>query len=180
MDPVVNYLLAAMLAWVPPSAQSPYESRAEALARYENIARDAAEVAFDESEAPLFDGPDARLETALLVLSVASYESAFRKRVDVGEGRGDSGRSYCLMQILVSDARRQLTGDDLVRDRKLCLRAGLHLLRGSFGICRKLPLVDRLSAYATGRCIAGTLVSRDRVQRALHWFGAHALPHTRP
>src|ERR1700761_7071563 len=73
MDSLVAYLVAAMVGWVPLYAQ-PNELPDEVMDRYESIARDAATVALDPDEAPLFEGPDGRTRTALLMLSVASFE----------------------------------------------------------------------------------------------------------
>jgi hypothetical protein len=176
MPDVTTYLVAAMTTWVPLYAHA--EPKEETAARYDSIAHDAIEVAYDEAEAPLFPGPNGRAQTALLMLSVASLESSFRKPVDDGTRLGDHGRSFCLMQIRVGDG---VTGDgyrgsDLVSDRTKCFRAGLHILRGSFNACRALPLPDRMSAYATGRCTAGEEHSRLRVGRALDWWDTHAPP----
>src|SRR5260370_42591882 len=99
MGNLVQYLVAAMVAWVPLHHHLPSELPADVHARYESIARDLVAVAADEDEAPLFTGPDARVQTAVLMLSVASFESSFRKTVDDGRGLGDRGLSYCLMQI---------------------------------------------------------------------------------
>ncbi len=176
MPDLVTYLMSAMAAWVPLHAHA--EPGDETRARYEAIARDALAVATDEAEAPIFPGPQGRAQTALLMLAVASLESAYRKAVDDGTRLGDHGRSYCLMQIRVGDGvtREGWSGHDLVGDRTRCFRAGLHVLRGSFNACRKLPLTDRMSAYATGRCIEGLESSRRRVGRALAWWDTHAPP----
>jgi len=181
MDSLVAYLVAAMVGWVPAHAQ-PQESPDEVMDRYESIARDAATVALDPDEAPLFGGPDGRARTALLMLSVASYESGYRKRVDDGRGRGDNGRSFCLMQIRVGTGAtgEGWTGPDLVEDRTRCFRAALHILRKSFGICHSLPVEDRLSAYASGSCTAGTEASRRRILRASNWGATHTLPRVTP
>ncbi len=178
MENLVAYLVAAMVSWVPFHAQPTSESSAQARAHYESIARDAASVAFDEAEAPLFDGPDARAETALLMLSVASFESSYRAKVDDGAHRGDNGHSYCLMQIRVGAGvtREGWSGHQLVEDRKLCFFAGLHILRASFNVCRTFPLDDRLGAYATGRCFLDAAISRSRVHRARAWWQSHAPP----
>jgi hypothetical protein len=176
MPDLATYLVTAMSAWVPLHAHA--EQQEDTRARYEAIARDAVEVAYDEAEAPLFPGPQGRAETALFMLAIASFESGFRKSVDDGTRLGDHGRSYCLMQIRVGDGATTegWTGSQLVTDRTLCFRAGLHILRGSFNACRKLPLEDRMSAYATGRCIEGEEKSRIRVGRALSWWDTHAPP----
>jgi len=178
MESLVAYLVSAMLTWVPLHEHAPIESRDDVLSRYGDIARDAASVALDENETPLFDGPDARTETAVLMLSVASFESSFSKRVDDGIRRGDHGLSYCLMQIHVGNGatREGWSGRQLIEDRKLCFRAALHILQASFTACRKLPIDDRLSAYASGHCFSEARVSRSRVGRARAWWESHAPP----
>jgi hypothetical protein len=180
MDGLVSYLVSAMLAWVPLYAQTA-ESKEEALARYESIANDAAAVAFDDQESPIFGGPSGRAQTALLMLSIASYESSYRKAVDDGEGRGDHGRSFCLMQIRVGDGitREGWTGTDLIAERTRCFRAALHILHGSFNACHRLPMEDRMSAYATGRCFENAAVSRSRIGRAQRWWMNHPAPPPR-
>jgi hypothetical protein len=178
MDSLVAYLVAAMIGWVPLHVHAPLESVDDARGRYESIARDVVSVAFDEAESPLFSGPEGRTQTALLMLSVASYESGYRIKVDDGRGLGDHGHSYCLMQVKVGRGvtREGWSGTDLVTDRKLCFRAALHILRSSFGACRTLPVDDRLSAYATGHCFADAAISRSRVGRARAWREAHVPP----
>jgi hypothetical protein len=178
MESLASYLVVAMLAWVPVHAHAPLESQDHVMARYESIARDLASVTLDESETPLFEGPDGRTETALLMLSIASYESSFSKRVDEGIRRGDHGLSYCLMQIHVGNGstREGWNGRQLIQDRKLCFRAALHILQASFTACRGLPMEDRLSAYASGHCFPDARISRSRVDRAKAWWEAHAPP----
>jgi hypothetical protein len=178
MESIVSYLLAAMMAWVPLQAHAPLESQDDARARYEAIARDAASVAFDETESPLFAGEDGRMHTALLMLSVASYESWYQKKVDEGLRRGDNGRSVCLMQVRVGEGatREGWRRADLVRDRTLCFRAALHILQASFDMCRRFPVEDRVSAYATGHCFENAAVSRSRISRARSWWATHAPP----
>jgi hypothetical protein len=177
MQDLVTYLVAAMTSWVPLHAQVS-ESAEDSAARYQSIAQDAVSVAFDESEQPLFWGPEARAETALLLLSIASFESAYRKGVDEGTVLGDHGHSYCLMQIRVGDRTtgEGWSGPDLVADRTRCFRSALHILHGSFGVCHNLPILDRMSAYATGMCIQGATVSRVRIGRALQWWETHQRP----
>ena len=177
MDGLVSYLVSAMLAWVPVYAQTA-ESKEEALARYESIAQDAAAVAFDDQERPLFAGPNGRTQTALLMLSIASYESSYRKTVDDGATQGDHGHSFCLMQIRVGAGvtREGWSGDDLIAERTRCFRAALHILHGSFNVCHTLPVEDRMSAYATGRCFENATVSRSRIGRARNWWQSHPAP----
>jgi hypothetical protein len=182
MDSLVAYLVAAMVGWVPLHSQAQWESADDAQARYESIARDAASVAFDDAETPLFSGPEGRMQTALLMLSVASYESYYMKKVDDGRGRGDGGGSYCLMQLHIGNGatREGWKGADLTSDRKLCFRAGLHVLHASFDACRALPVDDRLSAYASGHCFTDAAISRSRVARARKWRVTHVPPKELP
>jgi hypothetical protein len=182
MESLVTYLVAAMFAWVPLYVHPASEPPADVQARYERIARDLSAVVLDESEAPLFDGPDARARTAMLMLSVASFESSFRKTVDDGIRRGDGGRSYCLMQIRVGQGvtREGWSGPQLLEDRKRCFRAALHMLRTSFAQCHSYPVEDRISVYATGHCMLDASISRSRVVRAERWWGSHALPRLKP
>jgi hypothetical protein len=182
MESLVTYLVAAMVAWVPLYVHPQTESSADVRARYESIARDLSAVVLDDAEAPLFNGPDARAQTALLMLSIASFESAFRKVVDDGVVRGDGGRSYCLMQIRVGQevTREGWTGRQLIENRKRCFRAALHMLRTSFNMCHSYPVEDRVSVYATGHCMLDAPISRSRVVRARHWWAMHALPRLAP
>ena len=178
MESLVSYLVAAMVSWVPVRSHAPLESPERTVERYEGIARDVAAVALDDHEASLFDGPAGRTETALLMLSVASYESSFSAKVDDGRRRGDHGRSYCLMQIRIGqgETHEGWNGAQLIADRKRCFRAALHILQVSFAACRNLRIDDRLSAYASGHCFADARVSRSRVMRARTWWEAHAPP----
>jgi len=78
------------------------ESYEDGLQRYRAVARDAISVAFDPDEAPLFGGRYGRHRTLSLLLSIASWESGYKKHVDYDispQARGDSGRSWCLMQV---------------------------------------------------------------------------------
>jgi|SRR5579863_5098567 hypothetical protein len=182
MQNLVTYLVTAMLSWVPLHAHAPLESADDARGRYESIAQDVASVVLDGGEEPLFGGSSGRTETAILMLSVASFESSFKKSVDDGAGRGDHGRSYCLMQIHVGTGTTPegWSGPQLVENRKACFRAALHMLRGSFGVCHNLPVEDRLSAYATGRCLPNVKISRSRIGRARAFWETHAPPPVAP
>jgi hypothetical protein len=181
MNALIAYLIAAMVTWSPPADHDYYASREETLDRYAAIAHDIATVALDPAEAPLFGGPQGRAQTALLVASVAFYESGgYRRDVDFGIGkkaRGDSGRSWCLMQINLGEGAtlESWTGRDLVAERQKCLRVGLRRMRDSFAMCKELPFMDRLSGYTTGRCTEGDDYSHRRMRRALDWWTSHPL-----
>jgi hypothetical protein len=171
---LMTYLLQAMAAWVPP-AQHP-EGTDKAQARYDSIARDIATVALDEAQNPLFAGSDGREKTALLVASIASFESYFRADVDEGKARGDKGGSYCLMQIQVGNGRTPegWTGPELIASRPKCLMAGMNRIRESFSMCRNLPQAFRLSGYTSGRCTQEPK-AEARMNRATRWLASHPL-----
>jgi hypothetical protein len=185
MNALVAYLLAAMVSWSPPGDHAYYERREETLERYTAIARDIAAVALDPAEPPLFGGPQGRAQTALLLASVAFYESGgYRRDVDFGIGkraRGDSGRSWCILQVNIGDGTtaERWTGRDLVDDRQKCLRVGLRRMRQSFEWCKAEAFMDRLSGYTTGRCVEGDDYSHRRMRRALEFWGAHRLDEVR-
>jgi hypothetical protein len=179
MNALVAFLLAAMLAWSPPKDHEYYEPRDETIARYLKIAETIARVAMDPAEPPLFGGPDGRSETALFIASVAFYESGgFRRDVELGVGkhaRGDSGRSWCLMQVNIGSGMtdERWTGADLVSDQDKCIRAGLHRMRESFNHCTKQTFIDRLSGYTDGRCRDGADASHRRIKRAVEFWHKH-------
>jgi hypothetical protein len=158
-----------MVTWSPPENHHREGAKA-ALARYEAIAQDLAAVVLDEHEAPLFEGATGRAQTALLLAAVASMESDFRKEVDTGKLRGDNGRSWCILQVQVyGKTPEQWTGQDLVDDRKRCLRSGLRVMRESFRMCKALPLEYRLSGYTSGSCWEEPL-AKVRSRRAFSYW----------
>jgi hypothetical protein len=87
LEMVTTWLVGAMLLWVPPQ-------RDVDRTRYESIAQDLVSVVYDEHEQPVFTGDGGRAKTALLMASIASFESGFRADVDDGRTTGDHGRSY--------------------------------------------------------------------------------------
>jgi len=154
---IESLILAAMVELNHPKHQQlsylrePVE---EAERRYEDLAADIAEVAFDENEAPLFDGPAGREATALLLTAVAWHESGFRKDVEICEGpiaKGDEGRSIGLFQIMRGANRQGYSAKQICSDRKLQVRLGLHVLRRAKERCGGSPLIW-LQAYGAGRC----------------------------
>jgi len=164
------------------------ETVQERETRYTSIATDLYDVVNDEDEAPLYDGKDGRIKTALTLLSIASFESGFRKDVDLGLGtqaRGDHGRSVCLAQINVGGGRIKLTktgiefpqdgsgysASDIINDRKVCFRIALHIARMSFACGNSEE--GSLQMYASGKCDGGAWESRNRIRRAMKWYGQY-------
>lgn len=217
---VHDWAFSQMTAWSPPGHSfypDAKESEDDARTRYHSIVRDAMAVAYDPSEAPLFsnkkfvngkwetfDDPIGRAKTLAVMLAVADSESGgYRKDVDLNVGklaRGDGGRSWCIMQILLSkpnadgrtDQRIALKGDtyefvrakdkgyggeDLIANRRACFRVALHMARESFRACASLPVEERLSVYAGGDCTVGRAASRVRVGKAVRWLAQKAPPH---
>ncbi len=202
-DPVTGWAVERMASW---SAPGKYgwlgETPEEARSRYAEIARAARDVAFDPKEEPVFPGPDGRSRTMAVLLAIASVESGgFQKKVDlgVGDGVGDGGKSWCLMQVRLSqlgpgkktwyrvvldgkywsyayDAASGWGGEDLVADRAKCFRAGLHIVRKSFDSMAYAPLEDRLAAYASGKTTVGLTASRRRMGKAVDWLKAAPPP----
>lgn len=137
-----DWLLSLMALWRPP-----VDLDAE---RYlASIADDMAEVASEV-------GGQHADSLALTMLAVAIHESGLRPEVDDGTVRG-SGQDVCLMQIRTHKKR----ADQLASDRRECLRTGARLVRSSLAACRAAPFEDRLAAYASGRCSAGQVASRE-------------------
>jgi hypothetical protein len=152
-----------MVAWAPPKTDAD-------LDRYKRIASDIEAVAYDPAEAPVVDGPDGRARTALLLASTAYDESYFRADVDDGRARGDGGRSVCVMQIWVEGRTREgWSANELVADREKCVRAALHIMRGSLAWCRRLSGGDRLGGYTHGQCVTPNRIGRARWARAFAW-----------
>lgn len=202
-----QWVLNRMLSWNPPGRsliRDAKESADDGKRRYEEIANTLVSVAYDPKEQPIFSGKYGRARTLALMLSVAYFESGFRKDVDLGVGslaRGDSGKSWCMMQImlgnpgasgntktrislngesykLTSDPNDGWGGNELVSDREKCFRVGINLLRKSFRSCPQLPIEDRLSVYGAGQCILNMQPSRVRVKKAQDWLKIDVPPLT--
>lgn len=183
---LILWLSAAMLRWMHVDTLPDEAAKATFAAHYQDVAKDASEVAFDPAEPPLFSGEHGRMKTAALMLAVAGMEGAYHDKT-----LGDHSQSACMMQIhLPGSSRISLKGDDfayaagesasagadpaptsyskadLNADRKACLRVGLHILRHSLKVCGK----DNLSGYTTGRCSAHEPKAEARLARAIKLF----------
>lgn len=197
---IIAWILSFLTSHAPAGRPSPYpaarETKEAAEARYESISKDLAEVVFDPNEVPIFDGDDGRVKTLSVLEGIALFESGgFRKDVDFGlppHGRGDHGRSVCLMQINVgwgrtpsyntvqhryafpgdpkSEVERGWTATELLKDRKKCFRTGLRMARQSFRACARSHLYNRLAVYTSGSCGRGLIESYKRVHTGLMWL----------
>lgn len=201
-EEIIQWAVGQMVSWTPPGKSilpEAKETEEEGLKRYNDIAEAAFNASFSPDEPSVFKGPNGRSKTMALILSIAHTESGFRKDVDLGIGkaaRGDSGRSWCMMQVMLSnlDPKTQHTrmrvqmdgtfwkyaydgdtgwgGEDLVRDRSKCFTTGLHMIRVSMRSCEFLPLMHRLSVYTSGSCMSekGRVKSRVQMSKALRWL----------
>jgi hypothetical protein len=186
------YLIVAMTSWMPVHNHAARETPEQTLARYEAIATDIATIALDPSEPSLFQGDDGRVKTALLLLSVAFWESAFRGDVDAGHCKPhecDNGHAYSLWQLHPEDgfifdgdvytfarnrsvawreehASEIVDGPALIRDRKLAAKVALHMLRYSMKNAHSLTIY-------TGEGPNGPK-AKQRLDRATSYARAHA------
>jgi hypothetical protein len=171
MHPLAPYLLATALSWVPLKMHE-YTGvdPEETLARYESIVHDLEAVALDPREAPLFEGPTGRAQTALLMLAVVSYESGgFRADVDrQDQPTGDGGHAWCLAQLHKPYAEG-------LTDRVSCFRGELRALRDSWTMCDPLGWdpAYRITGYTVGHCELDEPQAKHRVLRATKWWVAY-------
>ena len=98
-----KWMVEKMVQWAKPGITfhpPAMESFEDGKARYGLIANAVLHTVSKEKS--MFGGQHGRIRTATLLLSISMFESAYRKDVDMNlgkEGRGDGGRSWCLMQV---------------------------------------------------------------------------------
>jgi hypothetical protein len=200
MTEFIAWVMIFLAQYAPPGRpqylKEAIETKEEATARYESIAKDIATVVFDEDEKVITGGDQGRLRMASIILSIILHESGVRKDVDYGLGkqsRGDGGRSWCLMQLQIGKGKTlpwnkvqhrfflpkdppeelapQYTGEEIIKDRVKCIRSGLHVIVGT--ACTRYAPGDWLKAYASGSCSGGAEASRSRMNLAIRWFATH-------
>ncbi len=161
---LANYVMIAMMAWVPLSDHAYYEKEEQTLERYQDIAFTIAEVASERD--PLFQGENGVIKTALLLASIASTEGVFRKDVDTCKVGGDFGMAWGLWQTHYS---KYLT----CSDRKVAANIAFDMIEDSFKWCKRYPMLDHLAIYTDGKCSRNQQRSRFRMSRALDWYEKH-------
>ncbi len=114
---------------------------------------------------------DATDQEAAWLVAIAWRESSFRS-----DAVGDHRSSWCWAQVHFPLDRRTKegwTGESLAADPRRCATVALRVLRTSLSMCRELPEVERLSAYAAGACSSrrGRRISRDRAALRDRAFG---------
>lgn len=184
LDRAHEWVMGFLVNTAPPGRKVWYEggqeTKDEALKRYEDIAWDVVELAYSPETKPVFSSKsNGRSQTASVWLGIMLHESGFTKHVDYNlgaYGRGDSGLSWCMMQLRIGRGKttpwnttkdRQVfwgdkkedifegySGDEIIANRKLCIGEAHHLVRVSFKSCEHRPLLERLTSYAAGFCKA--------------------------
>lgn len=202
-DDTIDWVVKQMSKWSPPGKSyfpAAKETQEEATKRYKEIANDLITVVFDPNEPSIFGGAIGRHRTLALMMGVMKAESSFRKDIDFGLGalgKGDGGQSWCLVQIKLGKEVNGKTpnrinldnksfkitkdpkdpgGEDLLRDRKLCLKAGLRMVRAAYHSCGNNKMEERLSIYVSGNCRDGKDSSRNRVVPAFQWLSSSPPP----
>lgn len=172
MTPLAMYLTSAMTFWCPVGDHAFREGAAITEARYADIASTIADVATDHEQAPVFEGADGRERTAILLASIASFESGcFRDDVHfcARTGSGDGGHAWGIYQSHLSRAR-------VCWSLRSATVVALEQVRESFAACSSEPWRYRLSLYASGSCAAGHREAENRSKRAAMWWTEHPLP----
>ena len=180
-EPFIEYTFTAMKEWVPPISQcywSPNKDKYQACqdaiaAHHRDIAKTIVEVMTDPTTALPIAGDNNQVKSALLMASIASYESHFSKNADTctGNGVGDYGISFGLWQT-------QTPRSTTCNNRASALRHAIRIVNISFEYCKQYPLRDRLAAYACGRCDCGQVDSEKKFNRAMKYLEKH--PFTFP
>lgn len=164
LNGLVTIVLTVMATWVPVSTHHYYEPTETTVKRYVAIATDIVEIVeADEGERI----ENVRME-ALLLASIASYESFFH--ADVDRCKRGLGGAWSVFQIAGGGKRSKKR---ICMDRKEAVRVALEMVRESFRECERLPFLDRLSFYTDGRCNKNWERSRLRVKRAMNFETAH-------
>jgi hypothetical protein len=197
----VEWMVGFMTKHAPPGRRTFYpeaqETKEEALVRYNGIANAIVDVVYDPTRKPLFGGSTGRARSATVILALMLFESGFMKNVDFGAGkfgRGDGGRSWCLLQINIGAGRtlkwntkydrvpkmgddpadifEGYTGPELVADRKKCVGEAYKALRLSFNACQsmQLPVDQKLRVYGSGNCNGAVKESRLRMRAAIKFW----------
>lgn len=123
-----------------------------------DISQDISIISLDEK-------PDNAWPVAVKISTWASSESnGFSRNVDLGLQRGDSGRSWCIMQIhIINGVTPQgWNGNELILDRTKCIKAGIDVMNWSEKVCKNNPMELQLAAYASGRCDWAHTLTKNR------------------
>lgn len=166
------YYLTAMNVFYPEKNHRFYESNDITAVRYEQFAHDMADVVLDPRVKPLFAGENGRIETGLLLLAIAYFESSYKNDIMSCSKTGDKGAAYGPFQT-------HNFPDTTCQGNKQAAWVALDMIRESFDVCHKLPLEDRLSEYTDGNewnTIRASHRSEFRMEKAMHFMVKHKPP----
>lgn len=158
VSPLTLLLLTAMGTWVPMGDHRFYEPIEATVSRYISMAEDISHVV---GETPGEKVRSVEFE-ALLLGSIASFESAYRNDVDTC--LKSRGGAFSIFQIVGGGERSKR---NVCSSRREAVRVALSMVRESFRVCHSLAFEDRLSFYTDGACHSSWWRSRSRVKRAL-------------
>lgn len=150
-----------MTYWVDP-AKHTYEPVRQTEQRYSELAATIAAVVLDTNHEPMFEGEYGRVKEALLLASIASYESNFERDMMNCKITGDSGIAFGPWQ---THTKKNETCNNIISAATHALR----MARTSLDWCKGQRLPDRLSGYTDGKCRTSQ-ASRNRMNRALNYF----------
>lgn len=161
------WVLSLMLAAQPKSPWlETYDETSEAIADASNAT-------------PLYLGEEGPIQTAALVTAISLFEGNFKPNAV-----GDNKSSFCTMQISQGNFKALgITQEQIQTDIKVCIRAGLQMLKISFGVCRAFPAELRIAHYAGGgNCCPTNLdaqtKSKHRFNKGMWFF--RTFPHPKP
>lgn len=171
MSALAQWIFSVLVVIAPPEKLAPTvkdETVEEMTARYRTTAVQMAET-IDE-RGPLFKGSSGAYKTAATMISIMKFESELANDVAIGKRRGDHGKSWCYMQIMISgkkniwgdDEMKSWTGQDLVDDWKKCFTVAHEILRYSLRSCGNYKDGDILSGYTAGTCRQNEKKARHR------------------
>lgn len=188
MNELINWVVAFMIAVASQHGDfSTHDVPQEQAELYHEAATDLVEVVFDKNERSLYpDEKYGRTHTVAILLGIMRHESGFDPAIDDGSWRGDSGESWCWLQVragrfgrtrpwnrvhdrppywgdLESEIFLGATGREMIEDRKLCFDEGLRIARWSFSRCGNRGPFEQLRVYASGDCASGGEASRARL-----------------
>lgn len=173
---LVQYVLAAMISWVPLTnqlernddgrwvrdSQGLYvrEDDDHARARYEAIAENIVDVALDYTLPPIWRGAEGDVKTALVLASIGSLEGGYHAWVANGAcnkktwigGGCDGGHAFTIFQIHVYDF--VLRGDSITQAKYLNDAQPVEIIHGH-------DLIDdpRLGALVAYHLVRGSMLA---------------------
>lgn len=160
METLAAWILGVLMVIAPPAkVHQKNESLDDVRDRYMLTANSMAHVI--ATRGPLFKGPGGDVRTAALMTSIMKFESELAKDVAEGSRRGDHGKSYCYMQIMVDgktniwgdEEMRSWTGEDLANDWVKCFTVAHEILKISMRGCANMSEGALLSMYTSGKCL---------------------------